>query len=226
MPETIPLERQWAAVLKGFFTSQDFANLQQFLRAEQQGGQQIFPPKEQIFAALNATPPASVRVVILGQDPYHTPGAAMGFSFSVPAGAPIPPSLQNIFKELKSEDSGFQPPASGDLRPWADQGVLLLNSVLTVRARTPASHAGKGWEALTDAVVQHLSAQRRGIIFLLWGRHAQEKGQHINRQRHTVLEAAHPSPFSADRGFFGCGHFATVNKILRARGEDQIRWQL
>lgn len=177
------------------------------------------------FRALELTPFDKVRVVILGQDPYHGEGQAHGLSFSVPEGVRTPPSLRNIFKELDAEFHGGEPQErSTDLTPWAEQGVLLLNAVLTVRQGKPGSHAKLGWEALTDAVIQALSEHREGLVFLLWGNYARAKAELVNQDRHLVLEAAHPSPFSAHRGFMGCGHFAEANAYLRRLGKDPVVW--
>jgi uracil-DNA glycosylase len=207
------------------------------LRSEWAARVQVFPPATSLFAALNATPLASVRVVILGQDPYHDDGQAMGLSFSVPAGVKVPSSLANIFKELAS-DVGATRPSHGDLSRWAAQGVLLLNSALSVRAHAAASHAKRGWEAFTDGVVRALLASHRAagadappLVFLLWGKHAQEKGQGVLRAAGaarlcTVLEAPHPSGLSAHRGFFGCRHFSKANAALVAAGGEAIDWQI
>lgn len=188
-------------------------------------GKIIYPPQDAIFSALRMTPFHKVRVVILGQDPYHGPGQAEGLSFSVPRGIPLPPSLKNIFKELYN-DSGIPISPHGHLASWAHQGVLLLNTVLTVEAGKPASHAGRGWEMLTDSIIKKLSNEREGIIFLLWGRHAQQKIPLIDATRHVILQAPHPSPLSAYQGFFGCRHFSRVNEILRECGDIPIDWRL
>ena len=181
--------------------------------------------RDRVFNALALTPVESVRVVILGQDPYHGPGQAMGLSFSVPAGVTQPPSLRNIFTELES-DLGLPATTTGDLTPWAERGVLLLNSVLTVAPRSPASHAGKGWESFTDRVIAELSERRDGIVFLLWGRYAQQKGAIVDTARHHVLTAAHPSPYSANNGFFGCRHFSRANALLERAGIPPVDWKL
>jgi uracil-DNA glycosylase len=175
--------------------------------------------------AFNRTPFESVRVVILGQDPYHGPQQAHGLSFSVPDGIPPPPSLGNIFKEL-ARDLGLPPPKSGNLTPWSDRGVLLLNAVLTVEAGKAGSHQGKGWEEFTDAAIHALSTHREGLVFLLWGAYAHAKGNIIDRRRHCVLRAPHPSPLSAHRGFLGCGHFSAANRYLQARGQSAIDWKI
>jgi len=184
----------------------------------------VYPPRAEIFAALALTPPEAVKVLILGQDPYHNPGQAHGFSFSVPAGVPLPPSLKHIYAELQS-DLGLSPPAQGSLIPWAQQGVLLLNTVLTVRAHQPASHQKQGWETLTDALIASLSAQQPHMVFVLWGRFAQHKSRWID-SRHSLIQSAHPSPLSAYRGFFGSRPFSAVNQALQAHGQSPIDWQL
>jgi len=205
--------------------SEPMQALAQFLRSEKAKGRIIFPPGELMFNAFQQTPFEAVRVVILGQDPYHGPGQAHGLSFSVPEGVPSPPSLQNIFKELE-RDLGLARPASGTLLPWAKQGVLLLNAVLSVEQAKPGSHQNKGWEAFTDAAIARLSAEREGLVFMLWGAYAQAKGRIIDARRHCVLRAPHPSPLSAHRGFIGCGHFSTANRYLSARGGTPIDWRL
>ncbi len=183
----------------------------------------VYPPAKLIFNAFNLCPFDKVRVVIIGQDPYHGRGQAHGLCFSVPDGVPMPPSLKNIFKEINS-DLGLPIPKSGNLEHWARQGVLLLNTTLTVREGSPTSHCGRGWERFTDAVIKKLSDEKEGLVFLLWGRHAKEKGKVIDRSKHLVLEAAHPSPFSATAGFFDCKHFSKTNDYLAARGEKLICW--
>jgi uracil-DNA glycosylase len=196
-----------------------------FLRAEKAKGRVIHPPGPQIFNAFNRTPFEAVRVVILGQDPYHGPGQAHGLSFSVPDGVPPPPSLQNIFKEIE-RDLGLPRPTSGNLTPWSDRGVLLLNAVLTVETGKAGSHQGKGWEAFTDTAIAALSGQREGLVFMLWGAYAQAKGGIIDRSRHCVLRAPHPSPLSAHRGFLGCGHFSAANRYLQGRGQPPMDWRI
>jgi uracil-DNA glycosylase len=200
-------------------------SLRTFLAEEIAEGRGFYPPGPLVFNALRLTPFEHVRVVILGQDPYHGRGQAMGLSFSVPRGVTPPPSLRNIFAELES-DLGLVVPGTGDLTPWAGRGVLLLNSVLTVAPGSPASHAGKGWESFTDRVITELSARREGIVFLLWGRYAQQKGSIVDTARHHVLAAAHPSPYSANNGFFGCRHFSKANGLLESAGGGPLDWRL
>ena len=221
----VRLEESWRKRLLPEFSQDYMQQLRAFLRAEKQAGKEVYPPGNQIFSALNSTPFDNVSVVILGQDPYHNPGQAHGLCFSVASGVEPPPSLQNIYKEL-ARDTGFVPPGHGCLTHWAEQGVLLLNTVLTVERFKAASHQGRGWERFTDRIVALLNEEREGLVFLLWGSHAQKKGQHIDRNRHLVLESAHPSPLSAHRGFLGCGHFSKVNAWLRQHGRREIDWQL
>ena len=184
---------------------------------------EVFPPRSKLFSAFELTPPERVRVVILGQDPYHEPGQYYGLCFSVMDGVPFPPSLVNIFKEIQN-DLGKPIPRSGRLERWADQGVLLINAILTVRAHQAGSHQGKGWEEFTDAVIRRLNDEREHIVFMLWGAYAQKKGAFIDRTRHCVLTAPHPSPLSADRGFFGCKHFSKANAYFRSKGLAEIEW--
>ncbi len=219
------IEDGWKAALSEEFGKPYFAALKQFLLDEKRSGQVVYPPGPLIFHAFDATPFEQVKVVILGQDPYHGAGQAHGLSFSVPDGVPHPPSLRNIFREVR-DDTGAPIPASGNLEAWARQGVLLLNAVLTVRQGQPASHAGKGWETFTDAAISRLSAWREGLVFLLWGKYAQQKHSLIDTSRHAVLQTVHPSPFSADKGFFGCRHFSRSNQLLQARGTAPINWDL
>ncbi|HAU24530.1 MAG TPA: uracil-DNA glycosylase [Gammaproteobacteria bacterium] len=199
--------------------------LRQFLLAEKAFGKHIFPPGDEIFSALNATDFDAVKVVILGQDPYHGPGQAHGLCFSVKPGVQVPPSLKNIYKELQA-DVDFQVPSHGCLQYWAQQGVLLLNAVLTVQGGQAASHQGKGWERFTDAIVGLLNKEREGLIFMLWGSYAQKKGAIVDRDRHLVLQSPHPSPLSASRGFFGNHHFSRANSYLESKGKRAIDWQL
>lgn len=214
----------WYEALEAEFQAPYFAELKAFLLAER-AAHPVYPKGRDIFNAFKRTPFHAVRVVILGQDPYHGPGQAHGLCFSVPAGVPQPPSLQNIFTEIE-RDLGLPKPATGDLSPWADQGVFLLNATLTVRADQAGSHQGRGWERFTDAAIQRLSEARTGLVFLLWGRFAQMKEALIDAQRHYILKAPHPSPLSAHRGFIGCGHFGQANELLAAQGKPIIDWQL
>jgi uracil-DNA glycosylase len=221
----IKLEPSWKARLGDYLLRPDMQALSSFLRAEKQAGKCIYPPGPEIFAAFDHTPFDNARVVILGQDPYHGPGQAHGLCFSVRPGVRVPPSLDNIFKEIQ-RDLNIPRPDHGCLTPWADRGVLLLNSVLTVEAGRPGSHQGKGWEGFTDAAVDALNREREGLVFLLWGSYAQRKGQLIDGTRHCVLTSVHPSPLSAHRGFLGCGHFSAANRYLQAHGQAAIDWSL
>lgn len=225
--DRVRLHPSWKSRLGTVLASPAMQALGEFLRAEKRAGRTVYPPGGQIFAALDHTPFEAVRVVILGQDPYHGPGQAHGLSFSVPPGVPPPPSLQNIFAELERDPELRLPrPRHGCLAAWAERGVLLLNAVLSVRAGQAGSHAGKGWEGFTDAVVDLLNREREGLVFMLWGSYAQKKGALLDRQRHCVLRAPHPSPLSAYRGFIGCGHFSAANRYLRGRGGRAIDWSL
>lgn len=219
----IRLEPNWKARLETEFEQPYMVALRQFLLERKRAGAIIYPPGPLIFNALNSTPYDAVKVVILGQDPYHGPGQAHGLCFSVQEGVALPPSLLNIFREIR-EDLGCAPPASGNLQAWAEQGVLLLNAVLTVERGQAGAHQGKGWERFTDRVVQELNDGREGLVFLLWGSHAMKKGARIDRDRHLVLTAPHPSPLSAHRGFFGCRHFSRANAWLEQHGQEPIRW--
>ncbi len=219
------MDPSWLAAVGDELETPVMHELRGFLAAEIAAGRGFFPPGRLVFNALRLTPFDAVRVVILGQDPYHGAGQAMGLSFSVPAGVPPPPSLRNIFAELET-DLALPPPATGDLTPWAERGVLLLNSVLTVAPGSPASHAGKGWETFTDRVIAELSVHREGIVFLLWGRYAQQKGSIVDTSRHHLLTAAHPSPYSAGNGFFGCHHFSRANALLETAGRPPVDWRL
>ncbi len=221
----IRLEPSWKARVGDWFAREDMRALAAFLRERKAAGARIHPPGPQIFAAFDATPFDAVKVVILGQDPYHGPGQAHGLSFSVPPGVAVPPSLQNMYKELR-RDLGIAPPDHGWLMPWARQGVLLLNAVLTVEEGRAGSHQGRGWEGFTDHVVDMLNREREGLVFLLWGSYAQAKGKVIDGQRHRVLRTTHPSPLSAHRGFLGCGHFSAANQYLARRGVAPIDWAL
>lgn len=219
----VKIDASWKARLADQFASPHMAALSQFLRNEKAAGKRIYPPGSQIFAAFDLTPFETVKVVILGQDPYHGPGQAHGLSFSVAHGTQPPPSLQNIYKELHS-DLGIPHPGHGNLESWARQGVLLLNTCLTVEDGLAASHQGKGWEPFTDAVIAALDHERDHLVFILWGRHAQNKGAVIDRQRHLVITSPHPSPLSASRGFFGSRPFSRSNDYLVAHGMDPIDW--
>lgn len=218
----VKIEPSWKAVLAEEFEKDYFSNLTRFVHEEYRTAQ-IFPPGRQIFAAFDATPFNDVKVVILGQDPYHDVNQANGLCFSVNNGVAFPPSLLNIFKEIKS-DIGTEIPQSGDLSRWARQGVLLLNATLTVRAHMAGSHQGRGWETFTDAVIAHLAREREHLVFLLWGSYAIKKGAFIDRTRHLVLTSPHPSPLSAHRGFFGNHHFSRANEYLTAHGKTPIVW--
>lgn len=223
--DRIQLEPSWKARVGDYLLRPDMQQLAAFLRQRKAAGARIYPAGGEIFAALDATPFDKVKVVILGQDPYHGPGQAHGLCFSVQPGVPAPPSLDNIFKELQ-RDLGIARPAHGCLRHWAGQGVLLLNSVLTVEDGRAGAHAGKGWEGFTDHVVDVLNREREHLVFLLWGSYAQKKGAMIDARRHKVLRAPHPSPLSAHRGFIGCGHFSAANEYLRRTGQAPIDWSL
>jgi len=219
------MHESWLDVLRDELEQLYMRDLRAFLVEEVAAGRGYYPSADRVFNALALTPFDDVRVVVLGQDPYHGRGQAMGLCFSVPPGVPAPPSLQNIHKELAS-DLGLGRPSSGDLTPWAERGVLLLNAVLTVSPGRPASHAGKGWEQFTDRAIRELSERREGIVFLLWGRYAQQKGTVVDARRHHVLSAAHPSPYSAANGFFGCRHFSRANELLAAGGNEPVEWAL
>ncbi|HCS20153.1 MAG TPA: uracil-DNA glycosylase [Bacteroidetes bacterium] len=222
----VNLEKSWLAILRSEFESEYFLKLKTFLEAEKRGGKPIYPPGPLIFAALDTTPFPEVKVVVLGQDPYHGPNQAHGLCFSVNEGIPHPPSLQNIFKELNA-DLGIPYPKGGNLLPWARQGVLLLNATLTVRQGEAGSHQGRGWETFTDQVIYHLNEEREGLVFMLWGSYAKGKGKHIDRNKHLVLESGHPSPLSANRGhWFGNKHFSRANAYLLSRGHTPIDWML
>lgn len=224
MPD-IQLHESWKAPLLSEFSSDYMAALKSFLVAEKASGKAIYPKSSEWFRALDLSPLDKVRVVILGQDPYHGPGQAHGLCFSVRPGVRPPPSLLNIFKELES-DLGVPRPSHGFLEHWAEQGVLLLNSVLTVEMASAASHQGKGWERFTDAVVQLVNAKTDPVVFMLWGAYAQKKAAFVDTSRHLVLKAAHPSPLSAHNGFLGCRHFSQCNAFLAARGLPLIDWSL
>jgi uracil-DNA glycosylase len=212
----------WKSLLADEFTKPYFLQLADFVKQEYQT-QTIYPPGKEIFKAFDACEFDKIKVVIIGQDPYHGPGQANGLCFSVRDGVRIPPSLVNIFKEIK-QDLGKPIPTSGNLERWANQGVLLLNATLTVRASTAASHQNKGWESFTDAVIKKVSDDKTNVAFMLWGAYAQKKGEIIDRSKHLVLMSAHPSPFSADRGFFGNKHFSKANAYLKSKGIEEIDW--
>ena len=216
----------WKGILGDEFNKEYMIRLRQFLKNEQEQGRVIYPPNRLIFNAFNSTPFEDVRVVILGQDPYHGDQQAHGLSFSVQKGFPIPPSLQNIYKELQSDIPGFRIPAHGDLTDWANQGVFLLNATLTVESSKPGSHQKRGWEEFTNKVITELSERRSGLVFILWGKFAQGKSALIDDNKHCILTAAHPSPLSAYNGFFGCKHFSKANTYLKKNGMREINWQL
>ncbi|TWI01637.1 uracil-DNA glycosylase [Luteimonas cucumeris] len=223
--DRIKLEPSWRHKVGDYLLRDDMHALSSFLRARKAAGARIYPPGPQIFAAFDATPFDDVEVVILGQDPYHGPGQAHGLCFSVLPGVPVPPSLDNMFKEIQ-RDLGIARPDHGCLLPWAQRGVLLLNAVLTVEEGKPGAHQGKGWEGFTDHVVDTLNREREGLVFMLWGSYAQAKGRVIDTGRHRVLKTTHPSPLSAYRGFLGCGHFSAANDYLSRRGAKPIDWSL
>lgn len=219
----VRIEDSWKQVLINQFSSDYFKGLSDFVRNEYRKST-VYPSGKLIFNAFDLCPFDRVRVVIIGQDPYHNPGQAHGLCFSVPEGTSFPPSLLNIFKEIKS-DTGVEPQRSGNLERWASQGVLLLNAILTVRENEPGSHQNRGWEKFTDAVISALSAQKSNLVFILWGRYAQDKGAGIDRSQHLVLESVHPSPLSASRGFFGNRHFSRCNNYLEENGLAPIDWR-
>ena len=219
----VKLESSWKTHLLSEFEKPYLQELKEFLKKEIAKGHVIYPTGSNFFQALNTTPFDKTQVVILGQDPYHGPGQAHGLSFSVPQGISIPPSLDNIFKELHS-DLSIPPSSHGFLKGWANEGVLLLNATLTVQAGQAGSHRGQGWERFTDKIIELLNQEREHLVFMLWGSPARQKGAYIDRQKHCVLEAPHPSPLSAHRGFFGCGHFSKANKYLEENGIKPINW--
>lgn len=223
--DRIRLEPSWKARIGDYLQREDIAALGAFLRQRKAQGLRIYPPGAQIFSAFDATPFDAVKVVILGQDPYHGAGQAHGLCFSVRPGVAVPPSLDNIFKEIH-HDLGIARPDHGCLTPWAERGVLLLNAVLTVEDGRAGAHQGKGWEGFTDHVVDVLNREKEGLVFLLWGSYAQAKGKMIDTGRHRVLKAPHPSPLSAHRGFMGCGHFSATNEYLVRKGQTPIDWSL
>lgn len=221
---TVNFPLSWLSHIEGEFQKEYMKKLESFLQEEIEH-HQVYPPEHLIFSALERTPFDKVKVVLLGQDPYHGPGQAHGFCFSVQQGVALPPSLVNIYKELK-RDLGTPMPNHGDLTSWAEQGVLLLNTTLTVREGVAKSHAKRGWEQFTDVLIETVSRERKGVVFLLWGAHAQSKIPLIDKAKHCVLQTVHPSPLSAYRGFHGCGHFSACNSYLQERGESPIRWTL
>ena len=218
------IDPTWAAVLEDYFKSEAFAQLTEFVRSQYKT-RRVYPPAQHIFSAFDSCPWDKVRLVILGQDPYHGAGQAQGLCFSVPKGIEKPPSLCNIFTELE-RDIGMPVPSAGDLSSWAKQGVLLLNAVLTVGAGLPNSHQGKGWEEFTDAVIERLSTRKEKLVFMLWGSYAQRKGAQIDQNKHLVLRTSHPSPLSVYRGFEGCGHFSQANDYLQSQTNSSIQWNL
>lgn len=223
-PTEVQIEPSWKQKLAGEFSKPYFLQIRDFLKAEKAKGKVIYPPGPLIFQAFNLTPFDKVRIVILGQDPYHNPGQAMGLCFSVPQNISLPASLKNIYREMK-RDIGVNEPVHGDLTNWAKQGVFLLNAILTVEKNQPASHSRIGWQIFTDAVINILSRDRSGLIFLLWGNYARSKKPLIDQDKHIVLEAAHPSPLARD-AFKGCSHFSKVNAILERKGESPVNWAL
>ena len=223
MSRRIQLEDSWLQVLGNEFEQEYMQQLRSFLQAEKAARRLIYPPGPQIFNAFKHTPLPKVKVIILGQDPYHGPGQAHGLCFSVPEGIDIPPSLRNIYRELE-QDLGVPAPRHGCLTAWAEQGVLLLNSVLSVRRGQAASHQGRGWEQFTDRVIAVINEQLQGAVFMLWGSYAQRKGAMVNAGKHLLLKAPHPSPLSAHRGFFGCRHFSRANDYLQQQGQTPVNW--
>jgi uracil-DNA glycosylase len=221
----VKIEASWKEVLKDEFNKPYFKQISDHIKTEKEQGKIIYPAGSQIFNAFEKTPFHNVKVVILGQDPYHGAGQAMGLSFSVPEGIPIPPSLVNIFKELR-EDIGMMTPTHGNLTSWAQQGVLLLNASLSVRAGEAMSHSRIGWHLFTNSIIEKISGQRKNVVFLLWGKFAQEKEALINKTRHCILKAPHPSPLSAYSGFFGCRHFSKANAYLIKNGIDPVNWAI
>lgn len=219
------VHKSWNIFLNPFFESEDFNKIQSFVVAEIAKGKTVFPKEEDIFQVFNLIPFEGIKVVILGQDPYHGVGQAHGLSFSVPVGQKVPPSLKNIYKELQ-KDVGFTIPNHGNLKNWAKQGVFLLNAVLTVNAKEPASHKKADWEKFTDYVIETISKEKEGVVFLLWGNFAKKKASLIDTEKHLILEAAHPSPFSAYNGFFGCKHFSKTNAYLENNKKKSIDWEI
>ena len=226
MTRTLALEHSWQSLIGDQFDQPYMQTLREFLISEKRAGKRVYPPGPQMFAAMDLVPVEQVKIVIIGQDPYHGPNQAMGLSFSVPKDQPLPPSLRNIYTEIQ-EDMGQSIDfngASGDLSHWAEQGVLLLNAVLSVQHAQAASHQGRGWEQFTDELVKRLANRREGLIFMLWGSYAQKKAAQVAAQRHHLLKAPHPSPLSAHRGFFGCKHFSAANRLLEQQALAPIDW--
>ena len=223
-PDNVKIESSWKKALKEEFRADYFQNIKKTLLQEKKDSVRVYPPGNLIFNAFNTTPLNKVKVVIIGQDPYHGPGEAMGLSFSVPKTVKVPPSLKNIYKELKT-DLNIEIPTHGDLTSWAQQGVLLLNAMLTVKHKSPGSHKKIGWQTFTNAVIKKISDEKSGVVFLLWGRFAQGKKEFIDNQKHHVLEAAHPSPL-AGGAYFGSKHFSKTNKLLEQQGLDKINWAI
>lgn len=218
----VKITEEWDKVLEEEFSSSEYLKLREFLKQEY-SSKTIYPSMYNIFNSMKITPFSGVKVVLLGQDPYHNQGQAMGLSFSVPKGVDLPPSLVNIYKEIKAE-TGLDMPSHGDLTGWAKQGVLLLNAVLTVREHQANSHKGKGWESFTDSIIKKISEKKEKVVFLLWGANARSKKPLIDKVKHLILECAHPSPLSAYNGFFGCGHFVKTNEYLKSNGIEPIDW--
>ncbi len=223
MKKEVEIEPEWKAVLSDFFNTEEFVQLSEFVRNEYHM-KKVFPAPKDIFRAFTLTPFSHVKVVILGQDPYHDDGQACGLCFSVPRGVTVPPSLKNIYKEIESDLGIKKDSTNGDLERWATQGVFLLNAILTVVAHTPASHKGKGWEEFTDTVIKTISDNHEHVVFMLWGNYARSKRVLINGHKHLVLEAPHPSPFSVHYGFFGCKHFSQCNNYLKEHGKGPVAW--
>lgn len=223
MNKPVNIEPEWNEALAEYFAGESFARLAEFVREEYQE-KKIFPPPQDVFRAFWLTPFSKVKVVILGQDPYHGEGQAHGLSFSVPAGVAVPPSLQNIYKEIAADLGIEKKQDSGNLEDWAKQGVFLLNAILTVVAHSPASHRGQGWEEFTDTVIKTLSDKRENIVFILWGNYARGKKTLIDPQKHLIIESPHPSPFSAYSGFFGSRPFSKCNEYLKSHGQEPIKW--
>jgi uracil-DNA glycosylase len=220
----IPLNNDWQEHLQSEFEKTYYLQLREFLKQEYLE-QDVYPSMHDIFNALHSTPYEQTKVVIIGQDPYHGPGQAHGLSFSVQPGMNVPPSLKNIYKELH-EDLGFPVPQHGFLQKWADEGVLLLNDVLTVRARTPQSHKGQGWEVFTDEVIKRLNERKQAVVFILWGKRAQVKGKLVTQDHHYIIQSSHPSPFAAHRGFYGSRPFSRANDFLKSIGQKEVDWEL